>query len=439
LFATGVVAVDGWIDMSRSIPDLDVTISSSGPDLSLVGAFSGLRGIPAEAFEWQGRYRKIGSAWKFDDFRLQVGANQFGVSGEMDPTNTAADQIDITASGPDISILQDMTGLQGIPARPFDVAVRLTPDPAGIRLDDAVGVFGDNRVEVDGALGLRDRLTGTNLNFRISGPELHNIALLTSVPYLPTGPFEFAGRARISNDTLMIEDATAAVSGIDATATGSIGLVPTAEEFDLQITASGPDLASLAQIDFLQKFSGESFKVSGGIGRDAREFELDSINASVGALSATVDGEFAVDGVTADLRLSADAPDAGVLEMLSGLESLPDGAVHLRGRIEKTSTDLEFSDTEFRIGDYSFSADGTLSRSPRSNRSDLRFGLSGPELRALGLPFGYDKLPVKSFRVSGEVNGTPTGFAIENYPDGFRDRKFGGQGNRKRCSRSVYC
>lgn len=412
-FAAGVVGIDGWIDLSREFPDGDITINSSGPDLSVVGALSGTHGIPAEAFELHGRIQKSGAAWQIDDFNFTVGANRLVVRGELNRGSTAGGQIDVAASGPDISILQDMAGLQGLPAKPFDVSVRLKPDRAGLRLENAVAVFGDNRLEIDGPLGVRDGLTGTDLRIRASGPELHNVALLTGVPYLPSGPFELTGRALIRNDTLRIENARAAVQGIDATADGTIGLVPVAEEFDLKLSASGTDLAGLAPIDFLQKFSGERFEVSGRLGRKPGRFKLDSINASVGSLRAAVDGELASDGTTADLRLSVDAPDAAVLEMLSGMENLPEGPVHAGGRIEKAGSDLEFSDTEFRIGEYRFSTDGRLSRSPRSNRSNLRFAASGPELRQLGLPFGYAALPAKTFSLSGEVNGVPAGFAIE--------------------------
>ena len=413
-FATGIVDVDGWIDLSQPIPDADITISSSGPDLSLVGAFAGMRGIPAEPFTWRGRYQKIGSAWRFEDFNAQVGANRIRVSGEIDSSNAAADQIDITASGPDISILQDMFGLQGIPPRPFDVAVRLRPDPAGIRLENAVGAFGDNRIEVDGPLGLGDGLSGTNLTFHMSGPELHNIALLTGVPYLPTGPFEFTGRALIDGDTLTIQDGSAVVTGISATANGAVGIASDAGEFDLRLTASGPDLAGLAEIEFIKQFTGEPFDVSGRIASDSTRLELDSVTATVGTLKFSIDGDRRTDGTAFDVRVRADAPNADVLDDLAQIQRLPEGPVVVRGRVQKIQDDLEFSDTEFRIGDYVFSVDGTLSNSPMSNDSDLRFSMSGPEMRALGLPFGYEKLPLKSFSMSGEVNGIPTGFAIEN-------------------------
>ena len=413
-FAAGDLEIDGWIDLTQPIPDGDISIRSSGPDLSVAGAFSGMPGIPADAFALQGRIRKDGAAWRFDDFNFQVGANRFGASGEIDSGNAAVDQIDVTASGPDISILQGMTGLQGIPAWPYDVSVRLKPDAAGLRLENAVGVFGDNRMEIEGVLGIRDRLAGTNLSIRASGPELHNVSLLTGVPFLPTGPFEFAGRARIDNDTLTIENATAAVTGIEATADGTIALVPPGAEFDLQLSASGPDLAGLAEFDFIEQFSGQPFDVSGRISRQSNMFGLDSFRATVGSLRATIDGELASDGTTFDIRFRADAPDADVLDDLARIKHLPAGAVVVSGRVQKIGDDLEFSDTVFRIGDYQFSADGTLSNSPLSNDSDLRFSASGPDLRQLGLSFGYDSLPAKTYTLSAEINGVPTGFAIEN-------------------------
>ena len=98
-FATGDLGIDGWIDLSQPIPDGDITISSAGPDLSVIGAFSGLRGIPAEAFAWEGRIQKTGATWRFDDFNIQVGANRFGVSGELDSSNAVADQIDVPHPG----------------------------------------------------------------------------------------------------------------------------------------------------------------------------------------------------------------------------------------------------------------------------------------------------------------------------------------------------
>ena len=67
------------------------------------------------------------------------------------------------------------------------------------------------------------------------------------------------------------------------------------------------------------------------------------------------------------------------------------------------------------IGTYSVGIDGTLSTSPLSNKSDLRYSGSGPDLREIGLIFDYDDLPAKTFSISGEINGVPTGFVVEKF------------------------
>lgn len=413
-FATGVVTVDGWVDVSNAIPDLDVSVNASGPDLSALGALSGVQGIPADAFSLSGRVRKNAAAWRFDDVNFQAGEIRLGIKGELDENNAADDQIDISASGPDMSFLQAMTGLQGVPARPFEVSVRLTPHRDGVRLNNALGRFGDHRLEIDGVLGKGNLASGTDLQIRASGPELHNIALLSGIPYLPTGPFEFESRAIIDDGVLTLQNATASVTGIDGSTSGTIGLQPMGQQIDLQVSAGGPDLAKLANLDVLQKFAGERFEISGRIGRDAERFSLRQVNAAVGTLRATIDGQFTSDLGRADLRTNIEAPDSEILASLSGLGDFPQGPVSLGGRIVKVNTDLEFSDTQFHIGEFSFTADGTVSTSPRRNRSDLRFSFSGPDMHLLGLPFGIRQLPQKSFQVSGEVNGIPEGFAIEN-------------------------
>lgn len=413
-FATGDVNVDGWIDLSNPLPDMDLTINSSGPDFSAIGAVSGMSGMPTDPFELAGRILKNGDVWRIDDLRFDLGENHIGINGELDRSNATEDQIDVTASGPDISILEAFTGLQGIVPRPFKVEARIGPHRAGLLLEDAVAEVGENRLEIDGPLGTRDGLNGTDLSVRFSGPELMNISVLTGIPYLPTGPFELAGRTLINNKQLRLEGVAASVAGINATATGTVGLAANAGDFDFQLSANGPDLSSLADIDFLEQFSGQPFAVSGRLSHTSNVFKLDSISASVGTLRATIEGEFAGDGTAFDVRVTADAPNGDVLENFAGIKELPAGPVVVRGRIQRIDDDLEFSDTRFRIGDFRFSVDGTLSNSPMSNDSDLRFAASGPEVRQLGLPFGYGRLPARAFTVSGEVNGVPTGFAIEN-------------------------
>ncbi|MCZ6561059.1 MAG: AsmA family protein, partial [Gammaproteobacteria bacterium] len=408
------ITINGWIDTRNTIPDGDISIKASGPNFSVIGPFTGISGIPAETFQIDGRIKKIGTSVSFDDVKIAVGENRITAKGAFAGRGSDENEITFSASGPDMSMLQAMTGLQGIPGKPFTISAHLRPDKAGFKLEDATGVFGDNRVEVNGVVGTKRGLTGTDLRVKISGSDLTNVAVLARVPYLPAGPFKVAGHIQIKDDLLSIKEATAVTEGFDASARGTVGLGLKSGGFKLAVSASSPDLADLLQIEFLDRFAGEDFRIEGGIAHRANVFTLESVHAFIGSMEVDIDGTFASDGSTADVEIKMSAPDATVVSELSGYNDLPDGSISVNGRIEKTPTDLELGDVEFRIGDNLFTADGTLSNEPLHNDSDLRFSAAGPDLHQLGLPFGIDMLAAKAFTVSGEVNGVPTGFAIEN-------------------------
>ena len=408
------ITINGWIDTTKSVPDGDLSVTASGPNLSVVGPFTKIVGIPAEAFEIDGRIQKSGASVRFDDLKIAVGENRISANGAIGGQGSDETEITFSASGPDISILQAMTGLHGIPQKPFTISAHVRPDKAGVKLQDAVGVFGDNRVEAHGLIGLKGGLTGTDLRVKVSGSDLMNVSLLAGAPYLPAGPFKAAARIQIKDGSLLtVSDATADTKGFSASANGTVGLAANSGQFKLQVSATSPDLAGLLQLEFLDRLAGEAFRIEGGISHKTGTIELDAVHASIGNMEASIDGSVTSDGTAADVAFKVSAPDATVLSEFSGYTDLPDGAVSIGGQFRKTLTDYDLDHVEFHIGDNALTADGRLSNAPLKNDSELRFSVAGPNLHQLGRPFGVAALPAKPFTVSGDVIGVPTGFAIE--------------------------
>jgi len=423
------ITMNGWIDASAGVPNVDLTIAASGPNLSVIGPFTKVSGIPAETFRIDGRVRKTGSSVRFDGAKIEVGENRITAEGALEGRGSEQTTITFEASGPDISILEAMTKLRGIPQKPYTISAEVRPDPAGIMLRGAVGIFGDNRVEADGVVGLKSSgLTGTDLRLKVSGSDLDNVALLARAPYLPPGPFKGAGRIQIGKaDHLTLTDATADTAGFSAKATGTIGIRANAGRFDLDVSASGPDLAGFLQFEFLDRLEGEDFQAEGGISYKAGVIGLDQVRASIGNMKADVDGTVVKDASSADLALKVRAPDARVLSEISGYNDLPDGAVSIDGRLRKAPGRYDLDEIKIRIGDNQLTANGKLSQEPLKNNSDLRFSVTGPNLAQLVLPFGIKALPAKPVSVSGEVNGIPTGFAIEKLDAKLGDSTLTGQ------------
>jgi len=422
------ITVNGWIDATAAVPNGDLTIAASGPNLSVIGPFAQISGIPAEAFRIDGRVQKSGPSVHFDDVKIDVGENRITADGALEGRGSAQTRITFEASGPDISILGPMTRLRGIPKKPYTISAEVRPDPAGIRLQHAVGVFGDNRVEANGVVGLKSGLMGTDVRLRVSGSDLENVSLLARAPYLPPGPFKGAGRIQIEEDNrLTLTEATTETAGFSATATGTVGIAANSGRFDLDVSATGPDLAGLLQFQFLDRLEGEDFRVEGGISRKAGVIGLDGVRASIGNMKTDVDGTVARDASAADLVLKVSAPDARVLSKISGYDDLPDGAVSIDGRLTKAPGHYDLDEMEIRIGDNELTAHGKLSQEPLKNDSDLRFSVAGPNLAHLVLPFGIESFPAKPVAVSGEVNGVPTGFAIEELDARLGDSTLTGQ------------
>jgi len=347
------IAIDGWFDTSGELADVDVTVNASGPDFSVFGPFIDIEGVPAEAFDVNGRIEKSANSWRFSDVVATVGENRVVANGSIgDGEDT---EIEFRAAGPDISFMEAMTGRVGLPKKPFDVSARIKPAREGIGVEDATGLFGDNRLNIDGVIGTRPGLAGTQLLVRASGSELRNVSLLTGIPYLPDGQFEFVGNVEVDGNRLVVSDVSASAGNMQVSATAIVGMGPDVGEFDLVVTASGPDVGKLAQIDLLQGLSGESFSLSGHVSRqsDRDELEFDDADIRIGAIALLADGTLSMEPLSndSDLSFSLTGPDIRQLGRAIGTDVFFERAFGISGQFTGTPSGFAIRNFAAQLGD----------------------------------------------------------------------------------------
>ena len=421
------IKFDGELDFSNSGINGELGISASGPDFSVLGPFVSVAGLPVEAFRIDGRIRRDGTTWRADDVEAVIGNNRITADGSVTTGSPDVTEIILHAEGPDISIVQDFTKLQGIPSRPYDVTARVQSHPLGTRIIEGAGDFGGNLVEVSGVVAVRPGLSGTSLSVRASGPELHNVALLAGVPYLPDGPYEVSGDARIDGDALFLSDVEVSVAELTGSASGQVGLGPALGQVALDVSLSGPDAAKLAALEMLQPFSGDAFNIAGNIQVSGERVAARSLRVSIGDLRSEINGSVVGAGREVDLDVTARSPNSVLLRKLAKLDYLPDGDAVLSGKFVKSEADLHFTQAKFQLGEFRASADGRLSLSPRSNNSNLTFAFAGPTLTEVGEVFGIGLMIDKQFQISGRFDGTPGGFAITDIVATLGDSDLHGQ------------
>lgn len=405
---------DGDLDLDSL--DIDMTLNAEGPNFSIVGPLIDVDGLPSEAFTLRGRVRREGASWQADGVDIRIGRNRLTVSGEIETGGDAESRIALQADGPDVSILQDFTDLQGIPSRPFDVDVVVRSHPLGILVEEGIGIFGENRIDAQGTVVLKEGLDGTSGAVRLSGPEFHNIALLSGVPYLPSGAFDISGELAVTGDRLRLDGVTASVGDFEGEASGTVTLRgDDPGRFELDVVLAGPDLSALPEIEGLDVFAGDPFRVAGKLSFAGNLLAATNLDVAVGNLHATVNGSVVGAAEQVRVTVSANAEDSLMARKIARLQYLPGGPVVLDGRVEMTDNEIRFADTVLSVGDYRVEANGALSMQPRSNESDLVFSASGPSLREAGLIGGLTTFPDRNFSVAGEFIGTPTGFEMRDF------------------------
>ncbi|MFT5501179.1 MAG: hypothetical protein ACI88G_001312, partial [Woeseiaceae bacterium] len=312
------LGLDGWVDMSKRIPDGDVTVTASGPDISVVDPFIDLQGIPNAAFEVGGRIRKSGRNVSFEDVAASIGEIRIVAKGALGEEVSDDKEIFISVTGPDISIIGPITGLPDVPRKPFQASAFLRPDPIGINLDDAKLVVGDNHADIDGVIGTVDGVSGTNVSIHGYGPELLNISLLTGIPYMPEGAYDYTTRISIDDDVLTIDEFDLTVVGASASVSGSLNIGSRAGDFDLRLAANSEDVSQLELFASLKELNGDALRINGQVQHRSGVFSLSAVTADIGNLGIAVNGNFNSADMSASFTIGANAPDSELLDRFIG-------------------------------------------------------------------------------------------------------------------------
>jgi len=409
----GRITADGWIEGTDGIPDLDLQVSASGPDLSVFEPLLQINGIPANPFDVNGRVQKQGATWDVEDVVATVGDIRIEASGALSADRGQSQRIEMHASGPDVSVLRELSGIAGLPVRPFDVAIVLTPADKGIAIDQAKAAFGDNRVELTGVFNPDDRYVGTDLQVSASGPGLSEISALQDVQHLPAGAFDIRSHLLIDRQRFILSDVRASAGDLKLSASGHIVRDTTPMELAVDFSLAGDDIARGVPIEPFTGLDGKAYRLDGDIGLKGFGLTLKDLRVAIGNLEAgakgTVDLAHGFDG-PANLSLSANAPDTAILQQLAGLGFVPPGALSATANVRLTEKLMQLDDVRLDLGDYHVAAAGDFGRSRPFVGNNIRFDAQGPELQVIGRMAGYDGLAPKPFRIAMSLSGTETGF-----------------------------
>ena len=400
---------------------VDASIEMSGPDASLVGEWTGVRGLPPGPFDVAARLRRDGAGLFLDEVKARVGGTAVEVSGKVGaPPRCVGTDLKLTASGSDLSELAELTRLR-LPAGSFGARARFLRREDALAVEDVEVRSGDAVFRGGGTIGEPPRLEGLDMNVEASGTDLSRFSHFATVE-LPSEPFEIRGHVALRDGAFDLEAVDGRLSSNDLSLAGRLVPVPRLAGTDLDVRLAGTDLARAGSLVGLPRLPAEPYQVSGRVRFEPDGYRLDGGEALAGRMAARVEGRLGARPVEGGTELSIRVEGRSLSDLAAwGVSTgLPSDPFTVSGRLRIDDGVFRIDRAAAVVGNDRATLDGTLGSLPDLSSLELAVESSGLRLDDLGRflrAAGSEpprRLPAEPYALSGRVLRVPAGVELQD-------------------------
>jgi uncharacterized protein involved in outer membrane biogenesis len=415
--------LDGEVAFAAGLAGTDLRLRVGGRDPCWLAPLTNLKELPVEPYEVGGRIHLGETGFDLKGVTGSYGGVTFDLDGSLRARSAfEVNDLRIRLSGPDLSWLASLGGVEGLPADPFDLEGRVRSLDAGYRVDDFRASVGEIDLIARGLLGNLPRIDGSDLEVEIRGPDLSALSRYPRIQALPKGRFAASGRVRAGSGAYRLEQVSGELGrhrfGLDGVLVPESGLVGS----DVELQLSGPDLEDAARmareagLKKLPELPAADFSLSGRVRVVESGYELDDLTGRVSDAEARIDGSLdrSPGGSGMDLSIEARGPDASILPPIAG-KRLPGKPFSVRGRMEREEGGARFRGVEIELGEHRALVDGVLGDPPKLAGTDLHVQANGPDLSLL-VDLADLSLPVNDpYDFAAHFAGSPERFAMREF------------------------
>ena len=403
-------ALRGRIRDPLSLGGPDLTAEVRGPDAAAAMAVLGIEGPLTGPYRLDATLRPSAA----EGVDVQIRAEASGIEAEgrgqvsalLDPARAGAE---VTVRGPDASVIGAWTGVQGLPAKPYEVRGRARRDGQAIVLEGVALRVGRTDVTVDGTIGPPPRCVGTALAITGSGPDLSELSALAHVR-LPPGTFRLEGRFLRRADALAIERTELRAAGMTVRAEGTVAAL------DLSVEASGPDPSPLDGI-VGTTLPRAPFHLRGRVARQGAAYALHDVDLDLDGNRARINGLLlpAPRAAGSSLAVHVAGPSvARAAALWTKEQKLPDIPYDVAGLLVFETHGLSLDEVAIRAGGISADVSGHLATDPFPAGTAFTAAVRGDDLAEIAV-WGVHgtTLPQEPFTAAGKVRVDEGGWHVD--------------------------
>ena len=402
----------GSIAQVDALAGKDLAFRFKGADL---GRFREAFGLPAAvtgAFDISGSVQ-AGDAGDLLDGQVTTELGKLGLKGTLGAApGFHGTRLDVVASGKSLARLGPLLGTT-LPAVRFSATgdVEWTADGTVIHHGDLRA--GRDEIQARGRVARNPLGPGTDVTWRVRGPDLARFAAPWEVDGLPAGPFDVRGRLRRAPGVSRLDEVRGRVAGADVRLSGRIADEPR-NGTTLQFSIDGPALQAFAGMAGAYPLPAGPFRLAGGVALGPERIRFNRLKVSAGAAQGTIDADVELPLGVARGQFAVVARGKDVARWLPRLGAAGTAAVpfDLRLRGESRNGAWRLDEARFDTPRASLAASGRLDWAPDFSATALRVSVQAPDLAAAGRLFGL-KLPAVPLDLGAEFSGTPTAFTAQ--------------------------
>ena len=240
-------------------------VEAAGPNAAVVGAWTGVVGLPPRPFDLAGRLRGDGRRLFFDELKVRVGGTSLTVGGTLgELPRCVGTELKVAATGSDLSELSALTRLR-LPKGAFRVSGRFLRRADGLAIEAVEAGVNGVTIHATGTIGEPPALAKLDLTADGTGPDASLLSGIARID-LPAEPFEIRGRVARSGPALELDEVAGRLGDDAFAVSGRLVPAPGLVGTDARVRVAGGDLSKTGSFVGLRGLPAERFDVAGHVG-----------------------------------------------------------------------------------------------------------------------------------------------------------------------------
>jgi hypothetical protein len=402
------VTSEGTIDDLAAPQRPSLTFAASGPDINDLLKILKLKEGGSGPIDLTGSIRPAENDLLRIDIEGQVGRASVDATGTLpDLQNFEQFDVNMQASGPDLSRILALSGLGGVREAPFTIDLDASRQGAMLVIDRAHLEFADARFDLTARLPGFPGVDAGSASLEVEGSDFARLRELLRLPGAAEGPFSLG---------LQLDSDANGEEILRIALTTTLGSIEADGRVSNDTSYVGSVLDFTLRTDNLARF-GEAYglKTLPDLPMTARGsvvVEEDAVRVH-GPLTVVVENtELRAEGLIARasglegsrLSFGFDTPDlASVVGMFTTAPGVPPLPVDLEGVVQLRGNSLHFGNVLGTLGQSSVEGGGVLQLAPRVAGSRFTVSSSGPAFEELLAHFPNFEVAPGAFELSGAL------------------------------------